>query len=264
MLHRRLVTVALSLVFSLLLGTVPASAQSVASVVGDMQSAYEQQLETVDTYIVETNLYTSYHQKVMTDDGPTYRTQTRLKGTDASSFAANTTPSAAYGLEFDRLKQHATYAGTEAVDGARCHILQVDNPSAVNPDVEENATSMTYYINAEQHVPVRMVMKTAASDQQEPDPSSVTVGFKKYETTDGLTLPHRMEIQLATNMSQEQRQQMQRLMEKMEQLPAQQRKQMEKMMGDQMGMMKQMMSGDPIVIEVLSVQVNAEVPAGVF
>ncbi|WP_103028643.1 hypothetical protein [Salinibacter altiplanensis] len=264
MLHRRSVTVALSLVFSLLLGAVPASAQSVASVVSDMQSVYDRQMETVDTYIVETNLYTSYHQKDMGDDGPTYRTQTRLKGTDASSFAANTTPSAAYGLQFDRLKQHATYAGTEAIDGVRCHILQVDNPSAVNPNVEENATSMAYYIDAERHVPARMVVETAASDSQEANPSSVTVRFKRYETTDGLTLPHRMEIQLNANISDKQRQQMQQMMEKMEQLPEQQRKQMEQMMGDQMNMMKQIMSGDPIAIEVQSVQVNVELPGDVF
>ncbi|PSQ87255.1 MAG: hypothetical protein BRD30_08745 [Bacteroidetes bacterium QH_2_63_10] len=38
----------------------PAPAQSVASVDDDMEARYKQQLETVDTCIVETNLYTSY------------------------------------------------------------------------------------------------------------------------------------------------------------------------------------------------------------
>lgn len=264
MLHVRSSAVALSLVFSLLLGASPASAQTVASVVDDMQSVYDRQIETVDTYIVETNLYTSYNQKVMQDGAPTYRTQTRLKGDGASSFATSTTPSAAYGMQFDRLKQHATYAGTETVNGVRCHVLQVDNPSAVNPDMDENATSMTYYVDAERHVPARMIMQTASSQQQGPEPSSVTINFKNYETIDGLTLPHRMEIQLSMNMSDQQRQQMQQMMKKMKQLPEQQRKQMEKMMGGQMDMMKQMMSGDPIVIEVQSVQVNTDLPDGIF
>jgi len=264
MLRRHSFTVALSLVFSLLLGACPVSAQSVASVVDDMQAAYDRQLETVDTYIVETNLYTSYNQKVTQDGRPTYRTQTQMKGSGTSSFAANTTPSAAYGMQFDRLRQHATYAGTETIDGLRCHVLQVDDPSAVNPDMSENATSMTYYVDAERHVPARMVMENAASGPQSSSPSSVAIHFRNYETTDGLTLPHRMEIQLNTNLSAEQRQQMQRMMKKMEQMPEQQRKQMEKMMGNQMEMMKQMMSGDPIAIEVQSVRVNVDMPDGVF
>ncbi len=256
MLRRRSFPIALSLVFSLLLGAGPAPAQSVTSVVDDMQAAYDRQLETVDTYIVETNLYTAYNQKVPQDGRPTYRTQTQMKGSGTSSFAANTTPSAAYGMQFDRLRQHATYAGTETIDGLRCHVLRVDTPSAVDP--------VTYYVDAERHVPARMVMETAASGQQGPNPSSVAIHFRNYETTDGLTLPHRMEIQLNTNLSAEQRQQMQRMMKKMEQMPEQQRKQMEKMMGNQMEMMKQMMSGDPIAIEVQSVQVNVDMPDGVF
>ena len=264
MLHRRSFAVALSLVFSLLLGPGPASAQSVASVVDDMQSVYDRQIETVDTYIVETNLYTSYNEKVMQDGRSTYRTQTQMKGSGASSFAANTTPSAAYGMQFDRLRQHATYAGTETIDGVRCHVLRVDDPSAVNPDMDENATSMTYYVDAERHVPARMAMETATSGQQGPNPSSVVIHFRNYQTTDGLTLPHRMEIQLNANISDAQRQQMQQMMKKMEQLPEQQRKQMENMMGGQMDMMKQMMSGDPIAIEVQSVQVNTDIPDGIF
>ena len=73
-----------------------------------------------------------------------------------------------------------------------------------------------------------------------------------------------MKIRVATNMSEEQRRQMQQMMEKMEQLPEQQRKQMEKMVGNPMEMMKQMMSGEPIAIEVQSVQVNTNIPDGIF
>ncbi len=264
MLRPRPATFALSLVLSLLLGAGPASAQSVASVVDDMQAAYDRQLETVDTYIVETNLYTAYNRKVMQGGGPTYRTRTRMKGSEASSFAANTTPSAAYGMQFDALRQHATHAGTEPIGGTRCHVLQVENPSAVDSDMGESAERLTYYVDAERSVPVQMVMQNTPSGPQGPGGASVTVNFTNYQTTDGLTLPHRMEIQVATDMSEEQRRQMQQMMEKMEQLPEQQRKQMEKMMGNQMEMMKQVMSGEPIAIEVQSVQVNVDLPDGVF
>jgi len=260
----------LVLLFVGLLIGLPATAvgQSVASVVDEMQARYDQQLQTVDTYIVETNLYTTYHKKVTQDGTPTYQTQTKMKGQDGTSVATTSTPSAAYGLQFERLKQHATYAGTETVNGVRSHVLQVDDPSKVNPDMaQSDAGSMTYYIDAEQYVPTRMVMQPNnqnAQNAQGPQASSVTVNMMNYQTVDGLTLPHRMEIQVQTNMSEQQRQQMEQAMARMKNMPEQQRKQMEKMMGSQMEVLKQMMSGDPVVVEVQSVEVNVELPEGMF
>ena len=73
-----------------------------------------------------------------------------------------------------------------------------------------------------------------------------------------------MDIHLDANISDEQRRKMKQTMQKMENLPEQQRKQMENMMGSQMEMMKQIMAGDPITIEVQSVMVNTDIPEGVF
>ena len=250
----------------LLLGlSAPAPAQSVESIVDQMRTRYEQQMQTVDTYIVETNLYTSYSKKVMQDGEPTYQTQTKMMGEGAPSVASTSTPSAAYGLQFDRLKQHASYDGTETVNGVRTHILRVDDPSKVNPEMGQgNAESMIYYVDAEQYVPTRMVMNTKGGENDGPQGQSVTINMKDYRTTDGLTLPHRMEIQVEINMSEQQRKQMEQAMAQMENMPAQQRKQMEKMMGDRMEMMKQMMSGDPVVVEVKRVQVNVALPEEMF
>lgn len=263
-LRSSLVLLFVGLLFGLL--SPPAPAQSVASVVDAMQAQYEQQIQTVDTYIIETNLYTSYNKKVTTNGEPTYQTQTRMKGESSTPFASTSTPSMAYGLQFDRLKQHATYAGTETIDGVRSHVLQVDDPSKVNPDMARgDAERMTYYIDAEQSVPVRMVMQTKGENNKKgPQASTVTVNMKNYKTVDGLTLPYRMEIQVNMNMSDRQRKQMEQAMAQMENMPEQQRKQMERMMGSQMEMMKQMMSGDPVVVEVQSVQVNVELPEGTF
>jgi hypothetical protein len=263
MLHRRVPVVVLSLVLSFLAGLAPASAQSVESIIDQMRAQYEQQFETVDTYIVETNLYTSYNRKASGQES-SYQSRTTMKGDGPSSFTANTTVSSAYGLQFDRLKQHARYAGTEMIDGAECYILHVDDPSKVDPDMGTDAESMTYYIHTERLVPARMIMKSTPSKKSGPQPSSVTINLKNYTTTDGLTLPHRMEIHLDANLSEKQRQQMRQAMQQMESMPAQQRKQMGKMMGGQMEMMKQIMSGDPITIEVQSVQVNTDIPEGIF
>jgi hypothetical protein len=255
---------ALFLILAFVFAGTPAAAQSVASVVDNMKARYDKQIETVDTYIVETNLYTSYNQKVMENGQPTYKTQTKMKGEGTTSFASTTTPSTAYGLRFDRLKQHASYGGTETINGARCHILQVDDPGKVDPEMGSEAEGMTYYIDAEQYVPARMVMQTKASKGDGPEASAVTINLTNYQTTDGLTLPHRMEMEFKMNISEKQRQQMEQMMKQMENMPAQQRKQMERMLGDKMDMMKRMMSGDPVVIEVQSVKVNTEIPSGIF
>jgi hypothetical protein len=257
----------LVLLFVGLLLNLPAAApaQSVESIVDQMRARYEQQIQSVDTYIVETNLYTSYNKKVMQDGEPTYQTQTRMTGEGAPSVASTSTPSAAYGLQFDRLRQHATYAGTETVNGVRAHVLQVDDPSTVNPDMAPgDAERMTYYVDAEESLPTRIMMITKGGRDDGPQEQSVTINMLDYQTTDGLTLPHRMEIQVQMNMSEQQRRQMEQAMAQMENMPEQQRKQMERMMGDRMEMMKQMMAGDPVVVEVQRVQVNGALPEGMF
>lgn len=247
--------------------TTSATAQSAASVVDEMRAQYKKQTETVDTYIVETNLYTSYNKKVMKNGEPTYETKTEMKGQGSNSVASTRTPSAAYGLQFDRMEKHTTYVGTETVNGVRCHVLKVDEPSAVNPDMKgSDAENMIYYVHADKYVPVRMVLEQKKQNgRRGPQASSVTINMKNYKTTDGLTLPHRMEFQVDMNMSEQQRKQMQQMMQKMENMPEQQRKQMQQMMGEgQMEMMKQMMSGEPIIVDVQSVKVNVDLPEGMF
>jgi len=246
-------------------GTLPASAQSVSSIVEEMRARYDKQLETVDTYIVETNLYTSYHKKVMEGGEPTYKSQTKMKEKSNSSFATGTTPSSAYGLQLDRLKQHATYGGTETVNGVSVHVLQVDDPSKVNPEMKKgDAESMNYYIDAERYVPTRLLMNTKGKGGGGPKTSSITVNMKDYQTVDGLTLPYRMEFQFNMDMSEKEKKKMAMMIQRLENMPEKDSKRMKQMMGNQVEMMKQMLSGEPIVVEVKDVQVNTEIPSGVF
>lgn len=250
----------------LLVGPLSSRAQDVASVVENMREVYQQQLETVDTYIIETNMHTTYGRKVTREGAPAYETSTRMKGQSGAPFASNTTPSWFYGIEFDRFEQHATYEGTEMIDGSQTHILHIDNPTQVDEDMGEEAESMTYYIDAERHVPLRMIVEMQ-SDGSQQDPmqgGSVTTDLDNYQTVDGLTLPHRMEIKIDTKMSPEQRKQMKMLQQKMENMPEEQRKQMEQMMGDSMNMLQNIMSGEPIVMEVQNVQVNVDLPPEAF
>lgn len=246
-------------------GALPASAQSIDSIVDKMRAQYDKQLESVDTYIVETNLYTSYNEKVTKDGETTYRSQTKMKSDKGSSFASGTTPSAAYGLQLDRLKQHATYGGSETINGVTAHVLKVDDPSKVNPEMSaSDAESMTYYIDAEKSVPTRILMNTKGKGGGGPKTSSVIVNMTNFQTVDALTLPYRMEFEFNMDMSEKQKKQMSMMIQKMENMPEDKSKKMQQMMGSQLEMMKQMLSGEPMVVEVKSVQVNTEIPADVF
>ena len=242
-----------------------APAQSVDSIVDNMEANYKQQLETVETYIVKTNLYTSYNRKVTRDGEPTYETQMEMTGSSDSPYATSTTPTTAAGMQFDRLRQHATYTGSETVNGAQAHVLSIDDPSKVSPEIGQgNAESLTYFIDANTYVPVRFLVESNQQGGRNAQDVQVTINMRDYRTTDGLTLPYRMEFIVNMNMSEQQRQQMQQAMKQMENMPEQQRKRMEQMMGNQMEMMKRMMSGEPVVVEVQSVEVNTELPDGIF
>jgi len=83
--------------------------------------------------------------------------------------------------------------------------------------------------------------------------------MKDYRTVDGVSLPFRMEM--ITDMSDEQRQQMEQMKQQLESMPEAQRERMQKMMGDQM---EKLMNNEPIVIEVQEVIVNGDIPEGVF
>jgi outer membrane lipoprotein-sorting protein len=255
----------IALFVGLLVLSVPtAAAQSVASVVDQMRDQYDQQLETVDTYIVETNLYTSYHKKVTQGGGATYRTETRMKEGEGAGVVSQASPSSVYGFQFEGLKQHATYDGTETVNGTTCHVLRVDDPAKVIPEMSAgDAKRLTYYIDAERSVPARMVMMTTGQGRRG-KPSTITVDLTDYRTVDGLTLPYRTEIQVDMDLSEQERKQMEQALKQMENMPKQQRSQMQGMMGGQMDMIKQMMSGEPIRVDVQDVTVNTELPDDVF
>jgi len=241
-------------------------AQTVQSVV-DAMKAQQQHLENVETYILTTNLYTSYHKRVDSDTGPQYRSVTRMTGASNSPMSGMSGVSSPSQLaHLDRLAAHATYAGTERVGDASCHVLEVRDPSALDEAYGDNLTSMTYFIDAEQHVPVRYHAEIA-NNTEGPAPQSMTVTLTDYRTIDGLTIPFRMEIKtdLGASLSEPERKQMETLQKQLEQMPEAQRKQMERMMGaEQLKQLQAMMSGKPTVIEVQEVSVNVPLPEGIF
>jgi hypothetical protein len=243
-----------------------AAAQSVQSVVDEIRVRHQEQLQAVDNYVIETDAYTSFYRKVVRDGEPTYETTTRMNGTVPALNAMGTTPATttAHPADLDRLAEHATYDGTESVDGRESHVLRIDDPGAVYDEMGNEAESMVYYVDAETYVPTRMRVTMRPQNTEGPSPTSVTINFKDYRSQQGLTIPYITEMVMDMNISEEQQRQLQQVQEKLAQMPERQREQMKRMMGDQLEKMEAMMAGEPTTVKVQSVRVNEGIPEGIF
>jgi hypothetical protein len=260
----RRLTPFLSLLLSVSLFTLaalPAAAQSAESIAEKMKARYQEQLENVDNYIVETNMYTTYHRKIMEEGTPALETEVRMKGQSSifTSMGNTQTTNSSEPAYYEDLSQNATYDGSETVNGVECHVLRVKDAS----EMEGNAQEMTYYVNTEQYVPMRL--KSVQPPQQGGGkPTEVEVNFEDYRTTKGITLPWRTTMQMNMEMSEEQRQRMKKMMKQLENLPKSQREMMKKQMPMAFDRMKKILQGEPTTIEVQDVRVNTDMPEGMF
>lgn len=256
-----------------------AAAQSVDAVINEMKARYQQQLEAVDSYIIETENYTSYHRKVSRNGEPTYETQTRWNDQAGMFDGLGATESPLPSLsQLDTLALHATYGGTESVDGHRTHVLLVDDPSALGgySDVPEDDVvngEMKLYVDADRYVPLLMEFTVQVEQDGQMQTMHPRMRMSDYRTVDGLTLPWKMEMtmeDLDASISEEERAEARRGLEELEarmaEMPEEQRRMMEGMMENQIEQLRQIVEEGSIhfAIEVQDVQVNVPMPDGVF
>ena len=242
----------------------PAQAQTARSVVQEMKNTYLAQFGDIDTYVVETDLYTSYHRKTDSGNGLEFESATQMKG-QSQTFTGMGTATQGQFDQFDKIGEHGRHMGMETVNGTSCHVLRVDDPSKIDGRLGDNAESLTYYVSASDYLPRRMEFRMKPQPET-PTPQMVSVDLNDYQTVSGLTLPWRMEMKTNLNesMSPQQKQQLQEMKKQMEQMDEEQRKMMKRMMGDQMKQLERMMAGEPTVITVQNVTVNQPLPDGVF
>jgi len=251
---------ALSLGLVLLVAAVPTAtvAQDAASVMQDVRDKYERMFADVDHYMMKTDMYTAYYKKEAGEGPLAFKSAMQMTGQNAPMGGGVAMDQY---QQFEAIAQHGTYAGVETIDGVRCYVIRVDDPSKIDANLSQ-AETITYYIGADDPLMRRMEMEGL---QESGGPGQVVVNMKDYRTTDGVTLPFTMEfIMPSEGMSEEQRQQMEEMKKQLDNMPEAQRKRMEQMMGDQFEKMEKMMSGEPMVITVQEVEINGTLPEGVF
>ena len=278
--------------FALLLAAVfflplAAEAQSVDAVIGEMKARYEQQFASVDNYIIETDKYTTYFRKSDAAGDGQYESRTVWKESEGLFGQMDFNDSPAYAPaagELDRFAENATYGGTETLDGVETHVLIIDNPQALAEDameregmdkdaMENMEGEMIMYIHADEYVPLRMDSETRVETEDGTQTISPTMTFSDYRTTDGLTMPWRMEMRmedLNASMSPEDREQaresLAQLDEQMKEMSDRQRRMMERMMKGKMDKLRKIVEEGTIEfnIQVQDVKVNTAIPDDVF
>lgn len=238
----------------LALTVVPASAQSASSVMDDARDRMLDMFENVDHYKTVTGSFTTYTRKVERNGEIEFESATRMSGNRQSMGGTVSSPFSQY----EGIGKYGTLIGSEAVNGINCHVIKVDEPEKIDPQMG-TVGSVTYYIGKDDYLVHRMVMEGMQQGGGNED-MTMTMDMEGYQDYgEGFMFPSQMVMKMS-GMDPEMKKQMEEMKERMKQMPEAQRKRMEKMMEQAGGMV----SGDPTVIEVKEVEVNGDLPDGIF
>ncbi len=262
----RLLLFFLPLLFLFLETTI--AAQDVNSIVNQMEAQYKQQLNKVKTYVVETNLHTSYFKRVKEDGERTYKISTKMKGNQGRVMSnSNRSTSTPYGFNYDALRKNAEYKGEKSINGTDTYVLYVKNPGSVmkgNNKKQGNFSDGTYYIDQNEYVPVRMNIKSKQTSGGKTRTTTVVADMKDYKMIDGVNYPHLTEIDVDLGLSESERKKMKRSIKMIENMPKSQREKMKQKMGGNFERMKKMLSDSKMKVKVKSVKVNVDLPDEAF
>ncbi len=173
--------------------------------------------------------------------------------------------------DFEDMAQEAVYSvaafsesaelvGTETVDGQKAYHLvaeNLDRKRSYAEDQEFVLQTVNVWIDAEQYVPLRMVMDGTMDTDGTPRPVTIENIERDYREVPGSNMyePYQQVMRLTGEMADETKRQMEQAREQLQEfdkqlaeMPESQRQMMMNMMGEQIEMMRKMAAGDGIEI----------------
>lgn len=173
--------------------------------------------------------------------------------------------------DFEDMAQEAVYSvaafsesaelvGTETVDGQKTYHLvaeNLDRKRSYAEDQEFVLQTVNVWIDAEQYVPLRMVMDGMMDTDGTPRPVTIENIERDYREVPGSNMyePYQQVMRLTGEMADETKRQMEQAREQLQEfdkqlaeMPESQRQMMMNMMGEQIEMMRKMAAGDGIEI----------------
>jgi hypothetical protein len=183
--------------------------------------------------------------------------------------------------DFEDMAQEGVYAiaafsdsaalvGTETVDGREAHHLVAENLDRARSFAEGGEFTLqtiNVWIDADEYVPLRMVMDGTLDTDGTPRPVTIETIERDYRNVAGSNMyePYQQVMRLTGEMADETKRQMEEARaqlaefdKQMAEMPESQRQMMMNMMGEQIEMMRKMAAGDgiEIVTDVRSITVE--------
>jgi len=233
-----------------------------------VRAHYERSIEGVDDYVMVTNLFTTYYKKAYDNGRPYFmsRTETEVFGVQSTSSTSDAdlfTPE-----NYERLKNNATYAGRETIDGFDVHVLSIDKLEGLFDEgegVDDTVEDLKVYIDADDWVLRQMVFSVETVTEDGVMKVEPMILFKDYRDVEGMMIPFET-ISFVTGLSEmltdeereEAEQGLKEMEKELEQLPEGQRRMVERLMGDRLKRFREMLAEDRIefTVRVEEVRVN--------
>jgi hypothetical protein len=264
----------LMLFFLLLLFAVPVYSATpqgkAAGILDQMRDAYEKSIEKIDDYVMVTNLKTHYYKKAFDNGRPYFKVRSEIQSRNRTREIASGTDFNPFDPDiFDKLKEKATYKGTETIEGVTTHVLFIDEIDAGHELEIEGAESLRniyFYVDPENWL-IRQIKAEADIEPEQGQKQTVHthISMSDYRWHEGMPVAYSTIMQidgLMPEMSEQKRKEAQKSLEQMERefadMPADQRKMMENMMGTSLEQMRRMVHGESMEfkIEVKEIRVN--------
>ncbi len=174
--------------------------------------------------------------------------------------------------DFARIVRRARDEGTADVGGVEAHVLVIDDFEDLQFAALDSAgfepEQMKLYIDTDEYLPRRMVMKGDVAIGDETRSVTTTVTLSDYRTVEGFAYPFRSKISTAGAMGADSakmanaRKQLEEFDRKLAEMPESQRKVMRQMMGDQLDQLRHMIEAGGIEETIVVTDLRLNTPAG--
>ncbi len=269
-----------SLLWSMALAAVTPAvlvAQSSAEIVESMLAAYEESVASVENYLVVQEVMgvesEMYFEKEIVDGRPVFQ----LRSSAAGGFTNQMDEDFGYGDVYavgPALADHSRYGGTEMVDGARTHVLVLDDlraldlvPEAGPEGSEFQPRTGRILVDAERWFPRRMEFTGDLDTGTGPVEVTTIIDLRDYRETQGLLMPFLTVVRmdgLRDALDPAMLEELEQMRRQLEALPEDQRAMMEQMFGSQLEQMESMLGSEDgamtVEMRVLEVTVNGGPP----
>lgn len=243
-----------------------AAAQSPASIIETLREKQVERWEGVESYAVNHTVLGSPLRTVyVRGSEPTADGGSRVVFLP-EGMSDQTTPTTE---ELVRLIEKAELVGEETIDGRDAYHLRATDVAEMMDMGGGNVTldTISVWIDTSDHVPLKMTMEGNLSDGGQVRPASIDVLMTDYRNVPGSKMYESYQQTMTTNSVltdaeraelEQAKAQLAELEAQMASMPESQRQMMETMMGPQLNAIREMITDDGIIIEVVveSIEVN--------